>query len=528
MLLSLILLFIAIGLVTYYILQIRKRYQYFVERNIPTPPFQYIFGHLRTFWNVPSFHRQLESWTKQYGKIYGVFQGASPTFVVSDPDFLQEVFIKQFHVFHGRRGAFEGGKIQNLVSSSGDQWRRHRHVINPTFSAAKLKLMSPLINGCISNVMEKLIAHADNHSEFNIYTYYKRMTMDVICRCAFGLDTDLQNNPNNIYFQKVEEVFVGTLRKTIFFKLIQLFPEIRMFISRIFFSVNTIRAFVNTHLLPLITDKQLEELPAFWLINRLGPIVDQRQKAKTSRVDVLQLMLQVMTDESDVGQETSKANYRLTRDEVISNIFIFMAAGYETTSTALAYATYELAKHPEVLEKLQAEIDTLPLSDGKNDCDDETKKYPDYDIVAQMPYMNMFVSEVLRMYPIANTVIQRRAFGDTVVQGITIKKDTFVHADVYSVHYDLDLWGPEDPYVFYPERHATKRHPMAYLPFGAGPRQCVGMRFALIEMKILLVRLLREYSIVPGEHLEERFNIRERAVITPSEVWIKLVKRTAV
>ncbi len=123
-------------------------------------------------------------------------------------------------------------------------------------------------------------------------------------------------------------------------------------------------------------------------------------------------------------QDSSKANYRLTRDEIISNIFIFMVAGYETTSTALACATYELARHPEVLQKLQNEIDQLPLSNDEK-SDEETKTNPDYDIVAQMPYMDMFVSEVLRMYPIANVAIQREASDNTVVQGIQIEKGNF-------------------------------------------------------------------------------------------------------
>jgi len=182
MLLSLTLLFLCISLVVYYVFLLRERYQYFNQRGIPTPPFQFFFGHLKTLWNTSSFHRQLENWTKQYGKIYGIYQGRVPTFVVSDPDLVQEVFIKQFAVFNGRRGIFSNSRFHNVFSSSGDRWRRYRHLINPAFSIAKLKSMSPLINGCISNVIEKLVDHVDNGSEFNISVYYKRMTMDAICK----------------------------------------------------------------------------------------------------------------------------------------------------------------------------------------------------------------------------------------------------------------------------------------------------------------------------------------------------------
>ncbi|CAF1362239.1 unnamed protein product [Adineta ricciae] len=521
-------LFLILFNLTFYYLFLRKlRYQYFHRRGIPTPPFRFFFGHMKTLWNVPSFHRQLESWTQQYGKIYGIYQGATPTFVVSDPDFLQEVFVKQFLNFPARREILAGNRFKNVFSSAGATWRQHRHVINPTFSAAKLKMMSPLINGCITNAMEKLSNHAESGEDFNIYTYYKRMTMDVICRCAFGIDTDLQNNPDNIYFKKVEEIFARSFRLNPAVKFSQLVPEMACLVGKLVFILAAVRAFVNIYILPLVTKNQIYELPNTWLFNRLNPIIEQREQTPTSRVDVLQLMLQVMTDQKiqdDNSQDTSKANYRLTRKEVISNIVTFMAAGYETTSTALAYATYELATHPEVLEKLQAEIDQLPLSN--DDVDEEAKRYPDYDIVAQMPYMDMFVSEVLRMHPIANAAVQRCAATDTTVQGYSIEKGTLIHADVYSVHFDRELWGPEDPYEFYPERHETKRHPMAFLPFGAGPRLCIGMRFALIEMKILLVRMLRDYSIQPSDKLETKLNIRERVVTAPEEVWVKLVPRT--
>ena len=192
LILTTLLLLILIVLTTYYFFLLQRRYQYFTRRGIPSPPFHFFYGHLKTLWSNEFFHRQLESWTKQYGKIYGIYQGSIPTLIVSDPDFLHQVFVKQFNVFDARFDVFAGAGAPGLSISDGPTWRRHRHVVNPMFSAAKLKLMSPLINGCIGNFMEKLPDHVRNGAEFNIYTYYKRMTMDVICEsvsllfCSFA------------------------------------------------------------------------------------------------------------------------------------------------------------------------------------------------------------------------------------------------------------------------------------------------------------------------------------------------------
>jgi cytochrome P450 len=196
-------------------------------------------------------------------------------------------------------------------------------------------------------------------------------------------------------------------------------------------------------------------------------------------------------------------------------------AGYETTSTALAYISYVLATHPNEQQKLQEHIDTH--------FDPETEhSMPSYDTVSQMEYLDMFLREVLRMYPIAPVAITRRNTEDFHLKNFgTIPSGTSVTIDIYGLHFDPDLWGPVDPHVFHPERFATKRHPMAWIPFGAGPRNCVGMRFALTELKLLVVRLLKTYSIVDcGEQTREPFeNLKEYLAIAPEHVIVQLQHR---
>ena len=117
-------------------------------------------------------------------------------------------------------------------------------------------------------------------------------------RCAFGIDTDIQSNPDNIYFTKLEEFFSQNIRSSGFFRFLQLMPELTNVIVKIFFAIQNVRTFINTYILPWISNKKrLSEQPVTWLTSRLETVLDQRQQMSTSRVDVLQLMLQVMTEE---------------------------------------------------------------------------------------------------------------------------------------------------------------------------------------------------------------------------------------
>lgn len=121
-------------------------------------------------------------------------------------------------------------------------------------------------------------------------------------RCAFGIDTDLQNNPENIYLKKVGELFdENTIGKSWLFRSAQVLPEMNKVLSRLFSFNNTTRMLINTRLLPFISSTlQVNELSFTWLRNRLHTIVEHRQKTPTSRIDLLKLMLQVMTQEKQI------------------------------------------------------------------------------------------------------------------------------------------------------------------------------------------------------------------------------------
>jgi cytochrome P450 len=172
-------------LIATYLWTINSSYNYFKRHNIPGPPHRFFFGHFKTLWATKRYSKQLQEWTRQYGPIYGLYEGTRPLYVVSDVDFLHEVFVKQFSSFHSRRVLFLArmgiGTPETLFGASGATWRRQRHIINPTFSLGKMKLMLPIINECIETLMNKLSILNKNNQEFNIYDMYKRMTMDIIC-----------------------------------------------------------------------------------------------------------------------------------------------------------------------------------------------------------------------------------------------------------------------------------------------------------------------------------------------------------
>lgn len=193
-----------------------------------------------------------------------------------------------------------------------------------------------------------------------------------------------------------------------------------------------------------------------------------------------------------------------------------MISGYETTSAALAYATFILATHLDEQRKLQEHIDFHTSDDAP--INDE--------LLSRMIYLDWFIRETLRMYPVTPIIVNRQCDEDIILPKLgLIPKGTRITVDMYNLHFNPDLWGPEDPKRFYPERFNDDRKRIAWMAFGAGRRSCVGMSLALVEIKITLIRLLQIYNILPIENGFETLETVELVTITPREVPVRLLKR---
>ena len=212
----------------------------------------------------------------------------------------------------------------------------------------------------------------------------------------------------------------------------------------------------------------------------------------------------------------------LTMEEMQAQTFLFLAAGYETTATTLAWVVYYLSLYPDVQSKLRNEVDEYFPIHGEG---------IGYETVQKLPYLDMVFCEVSRLASIAQNAVQRKCNETTKVGNVIIPKGAKVMINVSDIHCNIDLWGPEPvdqmvPERFTPERKGA-RHPMAYLPFGAGPRNCIGMRFAIMESKMALINLLQRYIIYRCNKTQVPLKCNRDGIHGPAEgVFVKLCKRT--
>ncbi|XP_029289316.1 thromboxane-A synthase [Cottoperca gobio] len=483
------------------------------------------------------FFNPISDLIKTHGRVCGYYLGRRPVVVIADPDMLRQVMVRDFSSFPNRMTLRFATKPMTdcLLMLRNERWKRVRSILTPSFSAAKMKEMVPLINTATDALMSNLNVSAESGEAFDIHRCFGCFTMDVIASVAFATQVDSQNNPDDPFVRHAQMFFSFS-----FFRPIMLF-----FIAF---------PFIAVPLAGLIPNKRRDQMNQFF-INSIQKIIKQReeQPPEQRRRDFLQLMLDARTSKERVSLEhfetenhageldhrnlqaqvpASDQDNRLppqepptrrpqkkmiTEDEIVGQAFVFLLAGYETSSNTLAFTCYLLAIHPECQCKVQEEVDDFFTR----------HESPDYTNVQELKYLDMVISETLRLYP-PGFRFARDIDQDCMVNGQFLPKGATLEIPAGFLHYDPEHW-PE-PERFIPERFTPEakadRHPFVYLPFGAGPRNCVGMRLAQLEIKMALVRLFRRFSLVACSETKVPLELKSSSTLGPKNgIFVKIQRR---
>ncbi|CAL1286908.1 unnamed protein product [Larinioides sclopetarius] len=458
---------------------------------------------------------------RKLGRIYGHFEGTLPLLSVGEPTLLKSILVKDFQVFPSSRLPNFNDELVSkmLANAKGEDWRRIRSIISPTFSSGKIKKVLDIMKDCSRTAVENFKAETKNEIPVNTKRIYGAFTMDLIASAAFSTKIDSHNDPDNEFASTAKKAF----RRDFTWKNLVLLvcPQLRTLLRIPGFQPFAFDFFHDVSLKIIEERKRTGERGNDFLQLLMDTAKelseDPNSEFKEKDNEDIAVYGGVSTDHQ-VFKNVSKKHLSVT--EVIAQCITFFFAGYESVSTALSMATYMLALHPEVQDKVYADL----VKAVEEDNGELT-----YDGLQSVKYLDNIISETLRLFPpILRTERQAVAdykLGDT---GITIPKGTVITVPIYAMHRDPDFFP--DPEKFDPDRFSaeerSKRDPYAYLPFGAGPRNCVAMRFALVEIKVCLAYVILHFKIkrcqetkVPMEYF------RGVGLLQPKDVTVALEER---
>ncbi|KAM9362964.1 cytochrome P450 3A30-like [Symphorus nematophorus] len=433
---------------------------------------------------------------QKYGRVWGMYEFRRPILAVMDPDMLKTILVKEcFTYFTNRRNFRLNGELYDAVNiAEDDEWRRIRNILSPSFTSGRIKEMFNIMKHHSRKLTTCLESKVHNEEVVTVKDFFGTYSVDVMASCVFSVDVDSINNPSSPLVTYASKLFRFPAMLYIFQGCFPFFLPLLELLGFSFFPK------AATSFFKMFLDKIRAE--------RDG-------SSHKNSGDMLQHMIDSQTTNEP---KNKKQNKGLTDHEISSQATMFMFAGSETSSISLGFLAYNLARNPDVMKRLQEEIDsTFP-----------NKAPVEYEALMQMDYLDSVVSESLRLYPPAAR-LERIAKETVKINGITIPKDMLVLIPIYALHHNPELW-PE-PEEFKPDRFSKQNkqgiNPYTYLPFGYGPRNCIGMRFALVMIKLALVEVLQNHSFSVCEETEIPLKMDPAALVSPlSPIKLKLVTRS--
>ncbi|CAL1682604.1 unnamed protein product [Lasius platythorax] len=395
-----------------------------------------------------------------------------PFLLIRDREIVKNVLVKDFNYFSDRYGSPDPNDrlgYANLFFIKNPAWKILRTKLTPIFTSGKLKKMFELMIECAKNLdthLESLTVD-DARKETDVKDIAAKFTTDMIGCTAYGLNVNSLNNPNAEFRNHGRKIFeYGYIRG---------YEVLAMFFFPYVVRLAGLKTFGK--------DSTIFLRRVFW------ETITQRMESGVKKNDLIDILIELKKNHSLQNFE----GFKFDGDDLVAQAAIFFTAGFETSSTTMAFTLYELAIHTEIQNKLRREIlEALNETDGNIT----------YDMLLSLPYLDMVVSETLRMYPTlpfldrVTTETYKMPNSDLVLE-----KDTPIYISMLGMHYDPEYFP--DPDKFDPERFKEEnKHNIpscAYFPFGEGPHACIGTRLGLLESKLGVVKIISKYEVTPCE-----------------------------
>ncbi|XP_033231669.1 uncharacterized protein LOC117182674 [Belonocnema kinseyi] len=417
-----------------------------------------------------------ESFKSNYS-FHGLYMFHVPHLIINNPDLIRLIMIKDFAHFHDR-GLYYNNAVDplsgHLFFMPGEEWKFLRSKLSPTFTSGKMKEMFPLVQKVAEDLKKALDTSLDNSSIVEVKDLLSRYTTDMIASIAFGVECNSLKNPIaefRVYGKKAIDTNPVKMSLALFFSKM-------LDILRIPFIPKDASLFFST----VFKD-----------------VISYRRSNHEKRTDFLNLLIQLMdhgkvkddegivTDEPKNGPKNVRNTEKISISVACAQAFVFFIAGFETSSSTSTYCLHELALNPDVQDKLRQEIN-----------DKLAGHHLSFEDIHTMPYLDKVVSETLRKYPIV-PILNRVCLKDYKIpnSNFCIPKGMKIIIPVLGIQRDPKIFP--DPEEFRPERfdsnEIAKRHAFSYLPFGEGPRVCIGKRFGLLQIKVALIKIISNYKL---------------------------------
>ncbi|KAI5693084.1 hypothetical protein M8J75_007796 [Diaphorina citri] len=516
--------------ITYLFIHVWKhRRYYYLGHKIPGAPLLY----LKSFFSMEAITRayidvfdttRSNNKLKTMGKVW---LGPKLAVVVMDPDLTHELLrhnLQKADFYRFLDETIKNGIFrENLIP----KWAHRRRTIGSSaFKLSALKSYVEIFFQESSILANKLAPFAKTHLSFEPVNFMSLASLSMILRATCGVDFKIQQrhheeHPFITAVEKAFEIFilrvvkpwlgVGFILSLFGYKklLDQACKTTRAFTENIIEKIKTKIVQENS-----TVEDSIEGQPKIMEWNMFGDLIKEQPKiTQDQRKTLDNASLVPLHEVLDLSKETfveilvrdhltnTHQEQRITYSELIDEVLTVVGAGYDTTKTTNSLTLIMLALHPNIQQEVYDEIVQV--------LGDDPETVPTYDQIQELHLLSRVIKETLRLYPAA-PIIARNITRETQAGKYTIPNGAMVAAFIYQIHRDPRHWS--NPHCFQPDRflpsEISRRNPNAYLPFSSGPRNCVGSKYGMLQMKTTLSTLLKRYRVLPGDKCRSVEDVR--------------------